>query len=85
MFHRFSHLIGKQPVPALRRMLPDRWTQQALAIHLLTLGLGLGAIGSQNDVLVRATGVGLLLTCFALLRMLLSLLRQRPTTPTQSS
>jgi hypothetical protein len=84
-FHRFSHLIGQQPVPPLRRMLPDRWTNQALVLHLGTLATGLLAIAIGGATLSRITGVGMVLTALLLGRTLVFLLRLRPTSTAASS
>jgi hypothetical protein len=66
-FHRFSTRIGKQRVPSMRELLPDRYARVGLGVHLSTLGLGAVGIATGIDAVARAAGVGIALTGAALL------------------
>ena len=66
-FHRFSPHIGRIPVPAMRRMIPDKLIEAGWKLHVLTLALGGGAIltpmdGHFRTWLARSTGLLLLAT-----------------------
>ena len=65
-FHRFSPHIGKIPVPAMKRMIPEKWIHLGLRLHLLTLALGSAGILTQFDWLLRLTGCSLLATALVL-------------------
>lgn len=58
-FHRFSALMGKQPVPPMRQLWPDTRIHKGLALHLLTVGLGALAIGTGWAVAAHLAGLGL--------------------------
>jgi hypothetical protein len=75
-FHRFSPLVGKQPVPSMRELLPEVRLQPALIAHVAAAVAGLLAIAAgwgypAVGVLVAGTG-GLLLY------NLVTTLRRRP-------
>lgn len=76
--HRFAPMIGKVPVPSVKKLLPDRWTRIGFWLHLATVVLGVAAIFSASDLLCRATGIGLLATAIWMARWLIHLARQRP-------
>ena len=78
-FHRFSPLVGLQPTPSIRALLPDRWTRINLGLHLASVLAGLIAIWTRDDVATRITGLLLIATALSLLLLLLHVLRQRPT------
>ncbi|MCC6667790.1 MAG: hypothetical protein IT375_28850 [Polyangiaceae bacterium] len=71
-FHRFSKRVGTAPVPSMKQLLPDRYPRIGFALHLFTLLLGLVALATGVDALVRATGIGLCATGAA---MFVSVLR----------
>jgi len=77
-FHRFSPYIGRIPVPAMRKMLPDAWTKLGLGFHLASLLLGMLAIVTRDPWIARATGLLILATGVNLLHWMIHLLRQRP-------
>ncbi len=60
-FHRFSSLMGKQPVPPMRQLWPDRRIQRGWQLHGLTIIVGLIAILSGQPVAARVTGLLVLL------------------------
>jgi hypothetical protein len=77
-FHRYSPYVGKVKVASMRGLLPDTWTRVGFVLHLSTLVLGVLAIATQQDVLVRLTGVGLLATAASLGWTVFHLIRQFP-------
>lgn len=61
-FHRFSHLVGKAPVPLLKDILPDeKMKGQFYASSLFITALALGII-LKNDPLIRLSGVAQLVS-----------------------
>lgn len=76
--HRFAPLIGERAVPSVRALLPDAWTRVGFGLHLASVLLGVAAVLSGWDPLVRATGLALMLTALWLLRSLVHVARQRP-------
>ena len=77
-FHRFSPLVGREPVPSVRKILPDAHAHLGLSAHLAALAAGLLAIATQSPWAARLAGALLLLTALALSRSLAHALRQRP-------
>jgi len=77
-FHRFSHYVGKLPVPPMRRLLPDRWTRLGLGLHCASLLVGLAAIATRNPWLAELTGLLLVGTGLNMLGWMVHLLRQFP-------
>jgi len=77
-FHRFSPYVGHLPVPPMKRLLPERLVRFGYRVHLVTLALGLVAFVTEYDPLMRATGVGLVLTGCAMASYAVLLLRQKP-------
>jgi hypothetical protein len=77
-FHRFAPYVGKIPVPAMRKMLPDNWTKLGLGFHLASLFLGAIAIVTHAPWIARATGFFLLATGINLLGWMIHVLRQQP-------
>ncbi|MCA9605332.1 MAG: hypothetical protein KC619_07045 [Myxococcales bacterium] len=77
-FHRFSPLAGIVPIPSMNDLLPQRWTQVALALHLASVAAGVAAILTRVDLVVRAAGVLVALTGLALAAMIVHVTRQRP-------
>ena len=61
-FHRFSALVGLEPVPPMRRLLPDARARAALWVHGLTTLAGVVAVLSSHPIAARLTGVGLAVT-----------------------
>ncbi|MFH0944875.1 MAG: hypothetical protein V2A76_06725, partial [Planctomycetota bacterium] len=80
-FHRFSPLVGLQPTPSVRALLPDRWTRINLGLHLASVLAGLIAIWTRTETATRLTGLLLIATALSLLLLLLHVLRQKPTHP----
>jgi len=79
-FHRFSPYVGRIPVPAIRRMLPDKLVWTGLAVHITTVVLGLVAITFHIDIAARLAGVGLALLGCVMGAYMVILLRLRPDT-----
>lgn len=77
-FHRFSPYVGRIPVPAMKRLLPERLMRLGYRVHLATLTLGLVAFVTEYDPLMRATGLGVALTGLIMASYAVVLLRQRP-------
>jgi hypothetical protein len=77
-FHRFSPLVGRVPVPPIRRMLPEAWTRLGFALHLSSVAAGALAILFVQPWLARLAGVLLVLTGLQLGHSLVHVLRQRP-------
>lgn len=61
-FHRFSPLIGRQPVPAMRQLWPDSRVGVGLALHGSATLCGLAAIATSADLVARGTGLLVLAT-----------------------
>jgi hypothetical protein len=59
-FHRFSPHIGRIPVPAMRRMIPDKLVDVGLKLHVATVILGALAILLGSDGLAHGAGLALL-------------------------
>jgi hypothetical protein len=77
-FHRFSALVGKAPVPPMRRLLPDYQVRINFWLHLSTLLVGVVAIVANSATVARIVGLGLLFTGTALAAALLRPLLHRP-------
>ena len=77
-FHRFSPLIGQVPVPSVRKILPDRYPQVALGLHMASLAGGVVAILTTHDLAARLTGGLLVATGIALAVGMVHALRQSP-------
>lgn len=77
-FHRFSPYVGKMPVPAMKRMIPAKWIQLGLGLHLATLALGSAGILTNSDWLLRLTGAALLATGLTLAAYFKVLVRLKP-------
>jgi hypothetical protein len=67
-FHRLSSRVGREPVPTLRQLLPDRFARVGFVLHVGTLLSGVAAIATGASLVARLTGAGLALTGAALLR-----------------
>jgi hypothetical protein len=80
-FHRFSPALGRVPVPSLRSLLPDAWMRRGFALHITSVLVGLAAIASGSDGLVRLTGLLLMATAAQLLHSVAHVLRQRVDEP----
>lgn len=65
-FHRCAPLVGRQWVPSMKELLPDRRARVGLIAHVATLVAGTAAIISGSSWLGLTTGVGLVLTGGAL-------------------
>jgi hypothetical protein len=79
-FHRYSSLVGLEPVPSMRKLLSQRQIQVGFTLHSTSLALGVVAIVTQSDMAARATGVLLLATAISLCAMLIRVLRRRSRT-----
>jgi hypothetical protein len=79
-FHRYSSLVGLEPVPSMRKLLSQRQIQVGFTLHSTSLALGVVAIVTQSDMAARATGVLLLATAISLSAMLIKVLRRRSRT-----
>ncbi len=77
-FHRFSPYVGRIRVPAMRNMLPNRWTQIGFGLHLAALLVGALAILTGSPWLARSAGLLLLATGVSMLYWMIHLLRQFP-------
>jgi hypothetical protein len=77
-FHRFSPLIGKVPVPSMRKLLPEKHVRVSFALHATSVVLGSAAIVFGTDVLAWLTGAALLATGISLAAALVRTLRSRP-------
>lgn len=77
-FHRFSALVGRAPVPPMRRMIPDRWVRTGRALHVASLLLGVGAIVADTPLLTRVFGLTLLATAITMTAWMVRVLRRRP-------
>lgn len=77
-FHRFSPLIGKIPVPSMRKLLPERHVRIGFALHATSVVLGAAAIVFGGDVLAWLTGVALIATGGSLAAALVRALRRFP-------
>ena len=80
-FHRFSHLVGLQPVPPMNRLMPEGAMRTGLLTHALGLACGLGAIGSGSGLLARAAGLCVCATGLCLGYGFVQALRQRAAAP----
>ncbi len=76
-FHRFSALVGKVPVPPMRRMIPDAWIRLARALHVATTLVGVVAIATGHPLASRALGLCLLATAAVIGAALVRVLRLR--------
>ncbi|MCA9667188.1 MAG: hypothetical protein KC503_16430 [Myxococcales bacterium] len=68
-FHRYASLVGKQPVPAMKQLLPARHVRVALVAHGVSLLAGWVAIAASTHVspwLSGAFGAALVVTGGAL-------------------
>ncbi|MDF1798313.1 MAG: hypothetical protein P1V81_03985 [Planctomycetota bacterium] len=79
-FHRFSPYVGRIPVPAIRRMLPDKLVWSGLGLHVATVVLGLVAITFHIDLVARLAGLCLALLACVMGTYLVILLCLRPDT-----
>ena len=77
-FHRLSPLVGKVPLPPVRRLMPQERIRAGLVAHALSLLVGLGAVATGWSSLGRLAGLALLVTAALLGRNLVSVLAFRP-------
>ena len=77
-FHRFSALVGKVPVPPMKRMIPQEWIRAVRWLHVATLLAGAGAIVVGGPWASRLLGLALVVTAIALAASLARVLRLRP-------
>jgi hypothetical protein len=75
-FHRYSPLVGLEPVPSMRSLLSQRRIQAGFALHSSSLVLGVAAILLQADILARLTGLVLVATAISLGSMLVHSLKR---------
>ena len=75
-FHRYSSLVGFEPVPSMRSLLPERKIKIGFILHLSSVALGGVAILTQTDWLARAAGVLLVATALSLAHMLVHVLKR---------
>jgi len=76
-FHRLAHLVGKQPTPSAKQLLPRHRLRLAFGLHAATLASGCVGILLGEAAIARVTGVLLVLTGAAMLAWLLPVLRFR--------
>ncbi len=77
-FHRFSPLVGREPVPTLQKILPAAIARRSLWVHAVTAVVGIVAIWTTQDIFARATGILLGLTGLHLGYVLIRVLRFVP-------
>ena len=77
-FHRYSPLIGKVPVPSMRKLLPERHVRLGFVLHASSVALGAAAIVFGTDVLAWLCGVALIGTGASLAAALIRTLRSFP-------
>lgn len=77
-FHRFSPLVGRVPVPAMRQLWPEGRLRVGLALHVAALATGLVAIATGSGVAAQATGGLLAATGLHLFGCLALVLVARP-------
>lgn len=80
-FHRFSHLVGLQPVPPMNRLMPEGPMRAGLLLHALGLVCGLGSIASGSALLAGAAGLCVIATGLSLGYGSVRALRQRAAAP----
>ncbi len=78
-FHRYSPLVGREPVPSMRELLPDARIRVALALHAGAVVAGEAALLTRWWPLAHAAGALLAATAIALAANLIRTLRRRPT------
>jgi hypothetical protein len=76
-FHRFSPLLGFEPVPSMRSLLSQRRIKTGFALHLASVVLGVTAIFAQVQLLAQLTGVLLIAVAISLASMLIHVLGHR--------
>lgn len=80
-FHRFSPLAGIVPIPSMNGLLPARWTEVGLVVHLASVLAGAAGIVTGDDSLLRIAGVLIALTGLAIAAAIVRVLWQRPASP----
>ncbi|MCP4048856.1 MAG: hypothetical protein GY732_23020 [Gammaproteobacteria bacterium] len=76
-FHRFSPMLGFEPVPSMRSLLSQQRIKTAFVLHLTSVVLGVVAIFSQVQLLARLTGLSLIAVALSLTGMLIHVIRHR--------
>jgi len=74
--HWCAPLVGKQPMPSVRELLPHRHIALGFAVHAATLVAGLAAIALDSPAAWRVLGVGLAATGAAMLSEIAMTLRR---------
>ena len=74
-FHRFSHRIGKEPVPSVRKLYPAASATRELWMHEASVVLGVCAIWFRVPFMATIVGLVLLLTGGAMLLSMVRILR----------
>ncbi|MCP4048334.1 MAG: hypothetical protein GY732_20340 [Gammaproteobacteria bacterium] len=77
-FHRFSPLLGFEPVPSMRSLLSQRRTRTGFILHACSVVLGVAAIFFQLNWLAQLTGILLVATAVSLASTLLHVLKPKP-------
>jgi hypothetical protein len=76
-FHRFSPLLGFEPVPSMRSLLSQRRIKIGFVLHLASVALGVIAIFTQVQLLAQLTGLLLITVAISLASMLIHVLLHR--------
>jgi hypothetical protein len=76
-FHRFSPLLGFEPVPSMRSLLSQQRIKTGFVLHLISVVLGVIAIFTQAQLLAQFTGLILVAVAISLGSMLIHVLRYR--------
>lgn len=74
-FHRWSHLVGIQNVPAMRQLWPEARVRAGLVLHVATTMVGAAALISTNHRLGQVAGLGLVAVAVSVLHGVLRTLR----------
>jgi hypothetical protein len=74
-FHRFSARVGLEPVPSMRKLLPQRRIEVGYVLHISSFAIGALAIVLQVNLLAEFTGLLLVATAISLFSMLLHTLK----------
>ncbi len=76
-FHRYSALVGFEPVPSMRSLLTQRRIKTGFVLHFSSVLSGVIAILVQADWLAQLTGLLLVATAISLAGMLIHVLWDR--------
>ncbi len=76
-FHRFSPLLGFEPVPSMRSLLSQRRIKIGFVLQLVSVVVGVVAIFAQVQLLAQLTGLLLIAVATSLASMLVHVLLRR--------